>query len=503
MLDQSGRQLANYRLLHRLGSGGFAEVYLCEHLYLGSRAAIKLLFAHVTPEGMADFQEEARKISSLVHPHIVRVLDFGVQGDTPYLVMDYAPGGTLRLRHPRGTRLPLSTVVTYIKQVAQALQHAHDHKLIHRDIKPENMLLGPNGEVWLSDFGIAIMASTSKLQMPHNIAGTVMYMAPEQITGSPVYMSDQYALGVVVYEWLAGTPPFQGAPQELITKHLHILPPPLHQKGVMLPPGVEAAVMRTLEKDPAQRFASVQEFALILANSGRVTPQQTMHSSPSSGVAPPQSILISPLPSSAQVTDYPGMTNSPAVTRHLAPTFPPTQPVSTYYPTIPATAPRTGNKRQPQKKVWIILGILSAIFLAIPISTRGLWLPAVLSPSLTVAPTSISTTVPTSTPTAGPTGPVTNNEVKALIKFFCRFLPGDSKYKQLAYDYMSISYQTQHKESEFANMDYAKTRSCTYDYPYLLNGQSAISMHVDAGSYTVTIIYDPGSNYEPKIKDIQ
>src|SRR5260370_8979597 len=125
------------------------------------------------------------------------------------------------------------------------------------------------------------MASTSKLQMPHNIAGTVMYMAPEQITGSPVYMSDQYALGVVVYEWLAGTPPFQGSPQELIAKHLHVSPLPLHQKGVMLPPGVEAAVMRTLEKDPAQRFASVQEFALPLTNNVQPTPQQTMHPSPS------------------------------------------------------------------------------------------------------------------------------------------------------------------------------------------------------------------------------
>jgi serine/threonine protein kinase len=395
-------------------------------------------------------------------------------------------------------------VIIYVKQIAQALQHAHDHKLIHRDIKPENMLLGPNGEVLLSDFGIAIIASTSQSQIPHNVAGTVMYMAPEQIIGSPVYASDQYTLGVVVYEWLAGTPPFQGSPQELIAKHLHVSPLPLHQKGVMLPPGVEAAVMRTLEKDPAQRFASVQEFALALTNSGQATPQQTMHSSPSSAVAPPQSILISPPPSSAQVTDYPGMANSPAVTRHLAPTFPPTQPVSTYYPIIPATAPRTGNKRQPQKKVWIIFGILSAILLAISISTRGLWLPAVLPPSLTVAPTSLSTTVPTPTLTTGPTGPVTNNEVDVLMRFFCRFLIGDSGYKQLAYGYMSLSYRIDHhEESAFANMDYAKTRNCTYDYPYLLNGQSAISMHVDAGAYTVTIIYDPGSEYQPKINDIQ
>jgi serine/threonine protein kinase len=509
MSDRVGQHLGNYRLFRLLGQGGFAEVYLGEHIHLGTQAAIKVLHTQLTTRDIEQFRQEARTIAHLEHPHIVRVLDFGVDGTTPFLVMNYAPGGTLRLHHPRGSRLPLSMVVTYVKQVAQALQHAHNHKLIHRDIKPENMLLGQNGEVLLSDFGIAIISSTSQPQMPRNVAGTVMYMAPEQITGSPVYASDQYALGTIVYEWLVGTPPFQGSPQELIAKHLRIPPPPLHQKGVILPLGVEAAVMRTLEKDPAQRFASVQEFALALTNSGQAAPQQGMHSPTSSRVVPSQSILISPPSPSAQGTDYPNMTNFPAVTRQLTPTFPPTQPAPMYYPTVPAIAPRIGDNRQPKKKLWITLGILGAILLAISIITYDFWLPAVLltppTAASTTTPTPTSTTTPT--PTIGPTGPVTEKEAYAVMNVsggFCFYLRLPPGAKQRAFDLLSRRYQGLYSsETAFENTSYAKTNSCTYDSPSISNGLRVIAMNVDTGRYTVTIIYDPKSVYEVRIDNIQ
>ncbi len=117
-----------------------------------------------------------RNIAHLIHPHIVRVLEFGVEGKTPFLVMDYAPNGTLRQRHARGAILPLETVVTYVKQIADALQYAHDEKLIHRDIKPENMLLGRRGEILLSDFGIALVAQSSRYQSTQDMAGTIAYL---------------------------------------------------------------------------------------------------------------------------------------------------------------------------------------------------------------------------------------------------------------------------------------------------------------------------------------
>src|SRR5439155_24033425 len=173
------------------------------------------------------FLSEARTLAHLRHPHIVRVLDFGIQEGTPFLVMEYAPGGTLRQLHPKGTRLPLDTVISYVKQVASALHYAHEQRLIHRDLKPENMLLGPDQELWLSDFGLAVVAHSARSQPFQQTAGTLAYMAPEQLQGHPTPASDQYALGVMVYEWLCGSRPFSGSFPELAVQHTLVPPPSL------------------------------------------------------------------------------------------------------------------------------------------------------------------------------------------------------------------------------------------------------------------------------------
>jgi len=146
MAERVGQQLGNYRLISLLGEGGFAEVYLGEHVHLGTQAAIKVLHTQLTGNEIEQFRLEARTIAHLEHPHIVRILDFGMEGKTPFLVMSYAPNGTLRQRHPKGAVLPVMTIVSYVKQLADALQYAHDEKLIHRDIKPENMLIGRRQE---------------------------------------------------------------------------------------------------------------------------------------------------------------------------------------------------------------------------------------------------------------------------------------------------------------------------------------------------------------------
>ncbi len=212
MTDRVGQQLGNYRLMHLLGRGGFAEVYLAQHLRLNMQAAIKVLHTQLADAAdIQNFHREAQTIASLIHPHIVRVLDFDVKDGVPFLVMDYAPNGSLRRQHPRGVSLPLPTIVSYVKQVADALQYAHDQKLIHRDVKPENMLLGRQNDVLLSDFGTAIIAQSSRSQGTQDMEGTIAYMAPEQIQAHPRPASDQYALGVVVYEWLCGQYPFQGS----------------------------------------------------------------------------------------------------------------------------------------------------------------------------------------------------------------------------------------------------------------------------------------------------
>src|SRR5438270_6331809 len=264
MIDRSGQRLGNYHLIHLLGKGGFAEVYLGEHIYLKTAAAIKVLHTQVIGEDMEGFLNEARTIAHLVHPHIVRVTDFGIEGETPFLVMDYAPNGTLRQRHPKGTQLPLSLIISYVKQIAGALQHAHNERLVHRDIKPENMLLGRQNELLLSDFGTALVAQSTRYPSPHEIIGTAAYMSPEQIQGRSRPASDQYSLAVVVYEWLSGDRPFQGSFVELCSQHMFVSPPPLREKIPTISPDIEQVVERALAKDPHQRFMSIQAFAEAL-----------------------------------------------------------------------------------------------------------------------------------------------------------------------------------------------------------------------------------------------
>ena len=261
MDGQVGLQVGNYRLVRLLGAGGFAKVYLGEHIYLRTPAAIKLLQVRLTYEAMNTFLKEARIIAVLDHPHIVRLLDFGVEKYFPFLVMNYAPYGSLRLHIQRQNLHAPQDIFPYIKQAASALYYAHQRKIIHRDVKPDNMLLSANGTVLLSDFGLAVESRSSGSMRTGDRAGTTIYMAPEQLQGKPCPASDQYALGIVVYEWLCGVLPFNGSDIGVAAQHLHDPPPPLRQHVPTLPPALEEVVMRALEKDPAHRFATVQDFA--------------------------------------------------------------------------------------------------------------------------------------------------------------------------------------------------------------------------------------------------
>ena len=267
MSDRIGQQLGKYQLLNLIGKGSFAEVYLGEHLHLNTQAAIKVLHTQFTSEEKERFYTEARTIARLAHPHIVRILDFDIEDGIPFLVMEYAPNGTLRQRHPKGTSVPLDIVISYIKQMAGALHYIHTQKLIHCDVKPESMLLGRNNEVLLAEFGIAIIAQSTRsqeTQQPQKAADSVVYMAPEQLRGKPRPASDQYALAIVTYEWLSGDPPFSGSVQQIASQHLSAPPPLLRTKAPAISSAVERVVLKALDKDPQQRFARVQDFAVAL-----------------------------------------------------------------------------------------------------------------------------------------------------------------------------------------------------------------------------------------------
>ncbi len=218
------------------------------------------------------FLDEACIVAHLEHPHIVHVLDFGLQGSMPYLVMEYASNGSLRQCYPLGTQLTPKTVLKYVGQIAEAVQYIHDSGFIHRDIKPENLLLDAHNKLLLGDFGITIAA--------HQVAdgecigaGTIDYMAPEQINGDPCEASDQYALGIVVYEWLCGATPFQGSVNEIARQHFEEPPPSLCTRVPVVPLAAERVIFKALAKDPRDRFESVQVFAEALRNAFAFEPR--------------------------------------------------------------------------------------------------------------------------------------------------------------------------------------------------------------------------------------
>lgn len=289
-----GKVIGHYRLTRFIGHGGFADVYLGEHIYLGTEAAIKLLTTSLSEEEMAHFQNEARIIAQLEHPHIVRVLDFGIEEQLPFLVMSYAPHGSLRQSYPPHAQLPLGTVVSYIKQIASALQYAHERRLIHRDIKPENILLGRSGEALLSDFGLAIVAQSSSRSNTHDVSGTVAYMSPEQARGKPNISSDQYSLAIVAYEWLCGQRPFIGTYEEVVVQHAFAHPPSLSERVSSLTPTIDAIIMRALEKDLRLRFSSIQDFAHTL--------EEAYLAEQSIAAAPHSNPLLPPAPSYPSTT---------------------------------------------------------------------------------------------------------------------------------------------------------------------------------------------------------
>jgi hypothetical protein len=276
--ERIGQQFGNYRAVQLLGKGGFARVYLGKHLYIEKHlTAIKVLRPELSNKYKADFLKEAEHSLGLRHPHIVRFVDFGIHEDTPFLIMEYLANGTMRTRHPKGTRVPIETVVSYVEQIANALQYIHEQKLVHRDVKPENILLGARGELLLSDFGIMTIAHTTGSLSEQDFAGTVAYMAPEQIQKIPRPASDQYALGVTIYEWLCGThpfekvegPPFADLNLKMQYHHLQTAPPALRDQLSTIPPAVESVVLKALEKDPKDRWSSVQAFATALERASR------------------------------------------------------------------------------------------------------------------------------------------------------------------------------------------------------------------------------------------
>jgi serine/threonine protein kinase/tetratricopeptide (TPR) repeat protein len=266
--------LANrYTIERELGRGGMATVYLAQDLKHRRRVALKVLRPELTlAVGAERFLREIEIAGGFVHPHIVPVFDSGETDGFLYYVMPYLVGETLRNRLMREGQLPIEDAVEIACDVANALAYAHGQGIVHRDIKPENILF-EEGHAIVADFGIARAISAAASTTNDGMTGaglalgTPLYMSPEQSAGHLRLdgRADIYSLGCVLYEMLAGEPPFTGpTPQAVAAQHAQDSPPPLRDKRSEVPVEVEQAVTKSLHKLPADRFASATEFAAAL-----------------------------------------------------------------------------------------------------------------------------------------------------------------------------------------------------------------------------------------------
>ena len=257
-----------YEILEVLGEGGMAFVYKAMDTQLERFVAIKTLKPnYVNQETFVErFRREAKTAANLNHPNIVQIFDWGIE-EEPFFVMEYIEGNTLTSIVAKNRTISLSDVLFIGAQVASGLQAAHQKGLVHRDIKPGNIMITPDGKVKVTDFGIvSLQNEESDITKTGSILGTASYISPEQAQGRPVSIeSDLYSLGTVLYELIAGKPPFSGeSPISTATKHLTDKPEKLSNFRKDIPKGVENAVLKLLEKSTFDRFKSAEDLRAVL-----------------------------------------------------------------------------------------------------------------------------------------------------------------------------------------------------------------------------------------------
>ncbi len=264
--DLSGRQLGDFHLLHRLGRGAMADVYLAEQGRLKRRVAVKILKPELAGDRtyLQRFELEAQAAASLVHANIVQIYEVGCVDGLHYIAQEYVEGQNLREYIGRHGPPDLPHALSIMRQVASALMKAAEQGVVHRDIKPENIMLTPGGEVKVADFGLARLTgdgAASELTQVGITLGTPLYMSPEQVEGKPLDpRSDLYSFGVTCYHMLSGAPPFVGETAlSVAVQHLKKQPEPLESIRGDLPPALCRIVHEMLAKDPERRFATARD----------------------------------------------------------------------------------------------------------------------------------------------------------------------------------------------------------------------------------------------------
>ncbi len=288
MSTQLGTLLSGrYRLDARVGTGGMSTVFRAFDTVLERQVAIKLMHRDIAgqPDQLERFRREARAVAQLNHPHVVGVIDAGEDDGTPYIVLEYVEGETLKQRIRRHGRLPVSEAVAYAIEIARALGAAHERGIVHRDVKPQNVLVDEEGTAKVTDFGIARDLGQEGLTADGRVLGTTDYVSPEQALGHAVTgQSDLYSLGVVLFEMLTGDVPFHGENQVAVAmKHVREDPPDVQLLRPEISSSLAAVLDRATAKDLGKRYADDRELiadledvlAVEAARSGQVTGEAT------------------------------------------------------------------------------------------------------------------------------------------------------------------------------------------------------------------------------------
>ncbi len=370
---QPGQNLGPYRIINQIGQGGMATVYKAYHAAMDRYVAIKVLPRQLaeSPEFVGRFQQEARTIANLEHPHILPVHDYGESEGITYLVMRFLDAGTLKERL-QGSAPSLAEIDRLFAQLADALAYAHDHGVVHRDLKPSNVLVDARGNLFLTDFGIAkLLEASPQFTSTGAMIGTPAYMSPEQAQGLKVdQRSDIYSLGIILYEMVTGRVPYEAeTPLAVVLKHLNEpLPIPSSVKpGIS--PAIERVILKALSKNVDDRFASVAEFQAAWR-------QAFSEAQGEAGTV----TAATPVPTATATTVA---ASTPLVA--AAPTV-----------ASPATPPALPVTRKGLSPVWILGGVGAVIVVVAAVLILGA---AILGPKITNVVAATATRAPASTTT--------------------------------------------------------------------------------------------------------
>ena len=267
MALKAGERIGDYEVLTPLGHGGIGEVFKVRHVISQRTEALKLLRTDREGADLSErFLREIRVLASLSHPHIAQLHTAFQVNDQVAMVMEFIEGQDLQMKmRSSWPRRPVEGI-DYVRQVLAALEYAHARSVIHRDIKPSNIVITPDGDAKLLDFGLAFNTTDASSTRPGHVLGTLHYMSPEQVRGERVdARADLYSTGAMLYEILTGRTPFQGTDYEIMRGHVNTLPKHPAELNASLPLPLCAAIVKAMEKDPAARYQTATEFAADLA----------------------------------------------------------------------------------------------------------------------------------------------------------------------------------------------------------------------------------------------